>query len=176
MAYDDFDAVFGVPGLSEGADHVDVHTVEGRGELRDFLVGVLNYRPCWLNVLWSLRSKLLKVLGQGGQFHGQESQAHGQSGRLTAETFPMKPGENALFFTVTESDGETCWVAEGRDRHLDVFIAVAAEPVEGKPGQKRFSVGTVVFYNNWAGPVYFNLIRPFHHLVVAWSMRAALRP
>ncbi|MGE6761631.1 DUF2867 domain-containing protein [Corallococcus interemptor] len=34
-------------------------------------------------------------------------------------------------------------------------------------------------YRNWAGPVYFNVIRPFHHLVVARMARhgaLAVRP
>ncbi|MCP4630164.1 MAG: DUF2867 domain-containing protein [bacterium] len=31
----------------------------------------------------------------------------------------------------------------------------------------RFYVITVVHYKHWTGPVYFNLIRPFHHLVVS---------
>jgi hypothetical protein len=35
-------------------------------------------------------------------------------------------------------------------------------------------VVTVVRYHNLAGRVYFNVIRPFHHLVVHAAMRAAL--
>ncbi|WP_422698682.1 DUF2867 domain-containing protein [Desulfosarcina cetonica] len=30
-------------------------------------------------------------------------------------------------------------------------------------------------YRNWTGPVYFNLIRPFHHLVVREMMKAGAR-
>ena len=31
----------------------------------------------------------------------------------------------------------------------------------------RYYVVTAVNYKHWTGPVYFNLIRPFHHLVVS---------
>jgi len=32
-----------------------------------------------------------------------------------------------------------------------------------------------VHYKNWAGPAYFNLIRPFHHLRVWRMTRMGLR-
>lgn len=33
-------------------------------------------------------------------------------------------------------------------------------------GRGLAHVVTVVHYRNWKGPLYFNLIRPFHHLVL----------
>ncbi|MCP5103876.1 MAG: DUF2867 domain-containing protein, partial [bacterium] len=36
-------------------------------------------------------------------------------------------------------------------------------------------VVTIVHYKHWTGPVYFNLIRPFHHLVIRRMMKAALK-
>jgi hypothetical protein len=35
-------------------------------------------------------------------------------------------------------------------------------------------IKVVVHYKHWTGPVYFNLIRPFHHLVVSRMARAGL--
>ena len=60
---------------------------------------------------------------------------------------------------------EQYWVAEIKDKHLKALLGVVVEPLPGQQ-QKRFHVLTVVYYRNWAGPVYFNAIRPFHHLVV----------
>ena len=34
---------------------------------------------------------------------------------------------------------------------------------------------TVVHYKHWTGPVYFNVIRPFHHLVVRQMARAGTK-
>jgi hypothetical protein len=45
-----------------------------------------------------------------------------------------------------------------------------AEPVAN--GLIRYYIVTIVHYLHWTGPVYFNLIRPFHHLVVARMARA----
>jgi hypothetical protein len=42
-------------------------------------------------------------------------------------------------------------------------------------GVNRFHVATVVNYCHWTGPVYFSVVRPFHHLVVRQMMRAAAR-
>jgi len=39
-------------------------------------------------------------------------------------------------------------------------------------GLIRYYIVTIVHYLHWTGPVYFNLIRPFHHLVVARMARA----
>jgi len=36
-------------------------------------------------------------------------------------------------------------------------------------------VVTVVRYHAWNGPVYFNMIRPFHHLVVGRMAAAGVR-
>jgi hypothetical protein len=38
---------------------------------------------------------------------------------------------------------------------------------------KRFHVVTIVHYRRWTGPVYFNVIRPFHHLVVYQMAKSA---
>ncbi|XXF76233.1 DUF2867 domain-containing protein [Myxococcaceae bacterium GXIMD 01537] len=49
----------------------------------------------------------------------------------------------------------------------------AGLPVKGQ--RRRFHVATIVRYRRWAGPVYFNVIRPFHHLVVRGMLRHAAR-
>jgi len=40
---------------------------------------------------------------------------------------------------------------------------------------KRYYIVTIVHYLHWAGPAYFNLIRPFDRLVVARMARAGAR-
>jgi hypothetical protein len=58
------------------------------------------------------------------------------------------------------------WVSETPDdKHLRAYFGVVKEPVSRSIN--RFYVMTTVFYKHWTGPIYFNLIRPFHHLVVS---------
>jgi hypothetical protein len=47
---------------------------------------------------------------------------------------------------------------------LTGYLAVVAEPLAH--GRTRFHNITVVKYHRWTGPLYFKVIRPFHHLVV----------
>ena len=161
-----------IPALAEyldGANHIDVKSGEGTLSLREFVAGLLSYKPGWMRVLWKVRVWLLKVLGQGGNDVSGE-------GQLTAESLPIETGQEALFFTVAESDGETYWVAIGEESHLGMALGVVVQPVEGQEDMKKFSVITVVQYRNFAGSIYFNLIRPFHHLVVSAAMGSLLQP
>ncbi|WP_319541443.1 DUF2867 domain-containing protein [uncultured Pseudodesulfovibrio sp.] len=149
------------------ADHIDVKSCEGNATLIEFIAGILSYQPGWMRMLWLVRVWLLKALGQGEQIVPEKK-------RFTPQTFPVTPGEKADFFTVVESDGETFWVAEGKEKHLDAIIGVVVEQLDGEIGTNRFHVATIVKYNNSAGPIYFNLIRPFHHVVVHFAMKSVM--
>ncbi|MEZ7198461.1 DUF2867 domain-containing protein [Pseudodesulfovibrio karagichevae] len=155
----------GMAGLLAGADHVDVHTMDGGVTVLDLAAGVLSYRPGWMALLWRVRVWLLRCLGQG------ERAVPGRE-RLTTENLPLAPGEKVGFFTVVRSDGETYWIAEGKESHLEAAMAVCGTPLPD--GRTRFHAVTVVRYHNLAGRVYFNVIRPFHHLVVHAAMRSVL--
>jgi hypothetical protein len=155
----------GMDGLLEGADHVDEHAMDGTCSVLDLAAGILSYRPGWMTFLWRVRVWLLRALGQGDR-------AVPDRQRWTAEILPRIPGERVGFFSVVRSDGETHWIVEGKESHLEAAMVVCAT---GLPdGRKRFHVVTVVRYHNPAGRVYFNVIRPFHHLVVHAAMRSAL--
>ncbi|WP_207263672.1 DUF2867 domain-containing protein [Desulfovibrio sp. Huiquan2017] len=155
----------GLAGFLDGADHVDVHTMDGCGTVLELAAGILSYRPAWMEALWRMRVGLLRVLGQGRR-------AVPDRARLTAKTLPCTPGARVGIFTVVRTDRETHWITTGRESHLEAAMAVCAEPLPG--GRNRFHVVTIVHYHNRAGAVYFNLIRPFHHLVVHAAMRSVL--
>jgi hypothetical protein len=58
------------------------------------------------------------------------------------------------------------------DKHLSAYFGVVNEKLDRE--HSRFHVFTTVRYLHWTGPVYFNLIRPFHHLVVSRMMKSAI--
>jgi hypothetical protein len=152
--------------LLKGANHVDVKRVEGEVTLRAFLAGLTAYDPVWMRFLYQVRAGFVRLLGMR-----QEDLP--AAPRLTAADVPMRPGEKLSIFTVHAAEEEHYWVGHIADEHLDAFIGIVAEPLENKIN--RFHLFTVVHYNNWKGPVYFNVIRPFHHLVVWGMARAAVR-
>jgi hypothetical protein len=156
--------------LLEHADHIDVKTVMGSVDLRTFLANMLSYQPGWMTTLFGVRAIFVRFLGM--RQHGIPRRKYRRY--LTPENMPMQEGQSAVFFKVRMAKEEQYWIAEVKDKHLNAILGVVVEPQPGQP-QRRFHVLTVVYYRNWAGPVYFNVIRPFHHLVVGSMAVAGVR-
>jgi hypothetical protein len=153
--------------LNQSADHFDAKTIEGQANLREFIAGMLSYYPAWIKALYGIRWGFVRLLGMK-----QENLP--KAPNLRPEEIPFEAGQWATFFQVHAAQEENFWIASATDKHLSAYIIVAAETLNNQ--QKRFHVGTIVHYHNWAGPVYFNVIRPFHHIVVSSMMKAGLQP
>lgn len=151
--------------LFEGADHVDIKTIEGNTDLRHFISGLVGYTPGWLKALYAIRAGFIRLLGMR-----QEAM---DIAPMSPETVSFTPGNPCAFFTVTHGKENEYLAAEIKDKHLNTTLLIAAVPLPD--GRNRFYVGTIVFYNNPTGPVYFTLIKPFHHLVVRLMMRAGIK-
>ncbi|MGB7340721.1 MAG: DUF2867 domain-containing protein [Phototrophicaceae bacterium] len=145
-------------------DHFDVKTIEGEVTLREFIVGMLGYHPIWIKALYTIRSGFVRLLGM--------TQQNIPVSTFTPQTVPFEVDKWSSFFQVYSAQENAYWIGTAHDEHLDAYIIIAQEPLEN--GKSRFHVGTIVHYNNWAGPIYFNVIRPFHHLVVQSMMQAGV--
>jgi len=152
--------------LLANANYIDVKRVTGNVDLRTFIAGFLNYQPPWLMSLYAVRAVFVRFLGMR-----QKNMSFG--GLLTSETVPMQVGKRAAFFTVRMAEEGHYWFADNSDKHLKATLGVVVEPLANQ--QKRFHVVTIVHYHNWAGPVYFQVIKPFHHLVVTRMMQAGIK-
>ncbi|QGY41028.1 DUF2867 domain-containing protein [Pseudodesulfovibrio cashew] len=150
--------------LFQGADHMDVKTIESNKALREFLAGLISYSPSWLQLLYRVRGMFVRLLGM--------RQEPMENPKLSPEEISFTPGDSFGFFTVTHGKEASFLAAMSEDKHLSAHILIAAEPLEN--GLNRFYAGTVVRYKHWTGPVYFNIIRPFHHLVVHFMIRHAV--
>lgn len=148
------------------ADHVDVKTAQGPVDLRQFIAAMFGRKPAWVTFLFRLRGLLAALLGL------EQPEVIADS-VMRPEDVSFEPGRPAAFFTVTGGRENDWWLAGAGDKHLNAWIAVAIEPLGGPVN--RFHVATIVHYKHWTGPVYFNLIRPFHHLVVSRMVRAGAR-
>lgn len=147
------------------ADHVDGKTIDSAVDMRTFIAGMLSYSPFWLKFLYGVRWVFVRLLGMR-----QEGVPLARP--LLPSDISLIPGEKATFFTVTMAEAEQYWVAEASDTHLTAYVGVVVETLaEGN----RFHVVTIVHYHHWTGPVYFNVIRPFHHIVVWQMMKAGAR-
>jgi hypothetical protein len=147
-----------------GADYVDHKTSRTSLPLREFLAGFLSHYPWWIKALYEVRAGLVRVLGIRQRLGGYQ---------LTpaADQIPFAPGQQATIFKVRQAVEDQYWIAEASDKHLTATLGVVREPAGD---QAVFHIVTLVHHHHWTGPVYFNLIRPFHHLVVGSMIQAGV--
>jgi hypothetical protein len=151
----------------EKADFTDVKVFEGKAALRKFIASMLSYYPWWIVRLYRIRKVLAGILGLV-KHEAPEKLPH-----LGPEDVSFTAGERVTFFSVRCAREDIFWVSETpADKHLRAYFGVVKEPVS--ISTNRFYVFTTVFYKHWTGPIYFNLIRPFHHLVVFRMARYGL--
>ena len=144
----------------EKADFTDVKVFAGDTTLRKFIASMLSYYPWWIVQLYRTRRLLAAILGLVKHNEPEELP------NLQPEDVSFTPGEKATFFIVRCAKEDKFWISETPDdKHLRAYFGVVTEPVSNSIN--RFYVITTVFYKHWTGPVYFNIIRPFHHLVVS---------
>jgi len=129
---------------------------------------MLSYYPGWIVFLYRIRAILVKLLGL------VKHPVPEALPKLGPQDVSFEMGEMVTFFTVRLAEEKHYWVGETpEDKHLSAYFGVVVEPLEDH--RKRFYVATIVYYKHWTGPLYFNLIRPFHHLVVGRMMRAGVQ-
>lgn len=147
--------------LLAGADYVDVKTKRSSVGLREFVAAMMAFEPGWVRFLFRLRKYLVRLIGlrQGGM---------PSAPRWTAAEVPMRAGQRASFFTVRKAVEGMVWAADVEERHLRAQLCVLAEP-------EQYRIVTIVHYRHWTGRLYFNLIRPFHHVVVSGMAHAGAR-
>jgi hypothetical protein len=152
----------------KNTDHIDVKTIEGDIDLRSFISGMLSYYPWWVVSLYRIREIIVVLLGLVRHERPEALPS------IQPEDLSFEPGENASFFMVRDAKEDRYWVSETpEDKHLRAFLGVVAEKLYRD--HSRYHVFTCVQYLHWTGPVYFNLIRPFHHMVVKSMMKAGMK-
>ena len=152
----------------QNVDHTDITTIESETSLRNFISGMLSYYPWWIVALYRIREFLVNILGL------VRHEKPDVLPSIKPENLAFEPGKNASFFIVRTAKENIYWVSETpEDKHLKAYFGVVAEELSNR--LTKFHVFTSVKYIHWTGPVYFNLIRPFHHLVVSSMMKAGIK-
>ena len=152
----------------DGSDFTDIKVVDGAVNLRAFIASMLSYYPWWIVLLYRIRTLVVCILGL------VKHQAPEEIPLLRPEDVSFIPGEEVTFFIVRKAKENVYWFSETpEDKHLSAYFGIVVEPI--REDVNRFYVVTIVRYRHWTGPVYFNLIRPFHHLVVTQMARAGAR-
>lgn len=151
--------------LLQKANHIDVKVVEGNISHEAFIASLLSF-PKWIHLLFKFRIFLAKVLGLQHKAITDPI--------LESQDIPLIVGDTIRSFTVAMVKKKQYWVVESpKDKHLKAYLGVFVEPL--KRDIKRFHVATIVNYKHWSGPIYFNIIRPFHHLLVYVLAKSAVK-
>jgi hypothetical protein len=151
--------------LVDQANHVDVKTVAGDVSLREFIAGMFSYYPGWIKNLYRIRWGFVRLLGM-------KQEGIPQTMQMQPADVPMNPGDKAAFFKVTMAEDGRYWLASASESHLTAYLGVVVEPLANG---RRFHVLTIVHYHHWTGSLYFNVIRPFHHIVVGNMAQAGVK-
>ena len=142
-------------------DVVDVKTARGNVSLREFTAGALGYGPLWIRALFAVRMAVAVVLRL-------DTTGIPDSTRVRPETVSFTPGKPVSFFKVVRGEEDRYLLLEVSDNHLIAYLAIITD--HARPA--NFKVVTLVRYLRPAGRFYYNLIRPFHHLVLLSMCRA----
>lgn len=154
------------PGLEDAVgrfDHWDAFSAESRKDLRGFIAAFFSHRPNWLRLLFALRKPLARMLGLK---HSLESER-----AFTPQDIPFAKGAAVWIFMVAGAEEGTYWAGKVEDAHLRAVLVFVCEPLDN--GYSRYTTVTFVTYNDWRGPVYFTLIRPFHDIVIKTKVKAS---
>ncbi len=157
-----------------GADHVDVKTAQAYvggdnagPSLREFVAGALSFRPGWLVALFAARAVVAML------FRLRQAVPTGKGRPLQYDAIDFTPGARVGFFTVVAAEEDRFLLLRASDTHLTGYLALVVDPP--LRDVRRYRAITVVRYHRFTGPLYFGIVRPFHHLVVAGMVKAGAR-
>lgn len=156
----DFTPLEAIPALADrlsAVNYLHVKTVESRQSLREFAATGLSYMPGWMRLLYRVREYFVMLLGIR-----QEDMPRKET--IAPNELSFRPGDLGSFFTVVAGEEDRFWLGEARDDMIVGCLGFVCEP--GQDGINRFHLITTATYLRWQARIYFNVIRPFHHLVI----------
>ncbi len=146
--------------VSQGADYRDWKSVYGRVPLDFFVANVLKYWPVWFQSFRVPQVIIASVF----------SMRLGPRGRSVA--VPMTQGDHVAPFKVVSAQSDSHWIGKAEDKNLVAHVVILASKQDMRT---RFDVGTFITFRRLFGRLYFQMVRPFHHLVLSTAMAAAVR-
>ncbi|WP_295938872.1 DUF2867 domain-containing protein [uncultured Alistipes sp.] len=123
----------------------------------DLMVAFWATNPAWLRTLYKIRAMLVKPFGLKT---GKDSDQH-----LMEQA--IRSGASYRLMSVVEKTGSETIISLD-DKHLRAYLSVYIE-------DRNIQVSTLVRYHNKLGVAYFNLIRPFHTIVVRKIFKQVLK-
>jgi hypothetical protein len=123
---------------------------------------VFSAMPWWIDVLFVVRNVLVAAFGL--------KKGDGGAPRQVTRDIHFEPGCRDCYFDVIDRTRDEIVMGEG-DKHLDFRVSVRKSEVPNCV--TIFELTTVVWYNNWLGPIYFTVVKPFHRALISSMMNRA---
>ena len=154
--------------FTRSANHLDAVSAYAALSLRECISNALSWQPAWLKILFLARGGLARLMRL-------EHPSGRPSHSLRPDEISFHPGDRLAFFTVSAGQEDAFLVLTAEDTHLTGHLIVEVDPSDTGT-ERRFRVLTAVHYRRWTGLLYFNIIRPFHHIIMHRMIAAASRP
>jgi hypothetical protein len=142
------------------ADYVDVFSciVSKKQEITsdELLVNLWTDQPKWLKLLFNLRHILVKPLGLKAENVSKKEDLEGFTNCIRSG------GTYGIVSVPSKSSNET--IMQIKNKHLDCTISIHIRDNENN--KQLISAITLVHFHNKLGVKYFQVIRPFHKLIV----------
>lgn len=153
--------------FTKSAHHLDAVSAYASLSLRECISNALSWQPTWLKILFLARGGLARLMRL-------EHPSSRPSRPLEPEEISFHPGDRLAFFTVSAGKEDAFLVLTAEDTHLVGHLIIEVDPTDTGT-ERRFRVITAVHYRRWTGLLYFNIIRPFHHIIMHRMIAAASR-
>jgi hypothetical protein len=141
-------------------DYSDIFSVQTKKQnldIEEVITAFFSTTPKWIDYLFELRHNIVALLG-----------LKTNSNTIIEFNYPLQAGEKIGFFEIFEVS-ETEIILGENDTHLDFRVLVRIEK------ENQISVETLVEFKNFFGKTYFQIIKPFHKLIVASMLKGMLK-
>lgn len=146
------------------ANHTDVYecTITDYKNITpdDIQVAFWTVQPGWLKTLFTIRNGIVRFFGL-------------KTDKSDSSEFErcIRAGSNYTFTSIpAKSANETVMCLQ--DKHLTAYLSVYIKNIG--ENKRTVYITTLVHFHYWLGYAYFNIIRPFHHIVVKKMMKQTL--
>ena len=120
--------------------------------------------PKWIDHLFEVRNKVVKIFGL------KVSDVPNKEELLKNTKFVINE-EIGLFKIFDKSNNEI--ILGQNDKHLNFKISILSNI--RTDDKQLITISTLVYFNKWYGKLYFQLIRPFHKLIVPLMLKNILK-
>ena len=138
------------------------YDLENKIGIEDIVHGFAKPLPGWIDCMMSVRDKIVWLFGL--------KTSEKERRRNLQYNYRFVEGEKMGFFNFySRTDNEV--ILGEDDKHLNFRVSLLLETLNPDTGKKRAIITTTVTYNNWIGPVYFFIVRPFHRMIVPMMLK-----